>query len=277
MKRVIRKLILGSVIPVGLLVVWHLASAHSVVVPSIGSVAMVLAHPFTEPAELDSASLAAGIALSLTRVAVGFSLAVFTAIPIGLLVGRCRFAREALSPVMAASMAVSPIAWIPVAIIIFGLSSPATMFYGADSWRHDMLDQVRLAIVAVIWMGAFFPMVVNVAAGAAGVRKSYCEAVTVLGAGRRQVLLKVILPGAAPAILTGLRVGAGISWRVIIAAELFPGTRGGLGYMISTSHEVVAYEYAFAGIVVIAAIGLVVDGMLSLAVRRTRRWQVEER
>ena len=69
----------------------------------------------------------------------------------------------------------------------------------------------------------------------------------------------------------------GIAWRVIVAAEIFPGTRGGLGYMIATAHEVVAYEYAFAAIVVIAAIGLSLDGLLRLAAARVGRWQARER
>jgi ABC-type nitrate/sulfonate/bicarbonate transport system permease component len=102
------------------------------------------------------------------------------------------------------------------------------------------------------------------------------EAAAVLGASRPQILRKVILPSALPSILTGLRVGGGIAWRVIIAAEIFPGTRGGLGYMIAASHETASYEYAFAAIIVIAAIGLSLDGLLLLAVRRCR-WQARER
>jgi len=82
---------------------------------------------------------------------------------------------------------------------------------------------------------------------------------------------------AAPSIMVGLRVGGGIAWRAIIAAEIFPGTRGGLGYMIATAHMQGAYEYAFASILVIAAIGLVLDGLLRLAAARVSRWQARQR
>ncbi len=275
--RLIRKVLLGAIVPVVILLVWHFASIGSVVVPSIGSVVNVLAHPFSEPEGLDSTPLVFGVAVSILRVLCGFGLAALSGILIGLLIGRCRLAMEMLSPVMSAAMAVSPIAWIPVTIIVFGLSSPATAIYGERAWEHGLLDQLRFAIVAVIWMGAFFPIALNTAAGAAGVRVGHLEAAAVLGATRRQVLTKIVLPSAAPAILTGLRVGGGIAWRVIIAAEIFPGTRGGLGYMIATAHETAAYEYAFAGIFVIAVIGLSLDGMLRLAAIRVGRWRPRER
>jgi NitT/TauT family transport system permease protein len=271
------RVLLGAVVPAAILVVWHGASVGSAVVPSVGAVLEVLAHPFREPPTLDATSLAAGAAISILRVLGGFGLAVLTAVPVGLWVGRSRLGRDMLAPTMAATMVISPIAWIPVAIIIFGLSSPATALYGDDAWRYGMLDQVRFAIVGVIWLGAFFPIALNAAAGARGVRDAHIETARVLGAGRAQVLTKIILPAAAPAIMTGLRVGGGIAWRVIIAAEIFPGTRGGLGYMIATAHEQASYEYAFASILVIGAIGLVLDGLLRLAARRVCRWQPRER
>jgi len=276
-KRLIIRLLLGALVPVAILVVWHVASVGSVVVPPIGAVIEVLAHPLREPSALDATSLASGATISVLRVVCGFGLAAMTAIPVGLWVGRSRAAMDMLSPTMAAAMVISPIAWIPVTIIAFGLSSPATALYGDEHWRYGLLDQLRFAIVAVIWLGAFFPIALNAAGGAKRVREAHIEAARVLGATRRQVLAKVILPSAAPSIMTGLRVGGGIAWRVIIAAEIFPGTRGGLGYMITTAHEQASYQYAFASIVVIGAIGLVLDAVLRLAEHRVGRWQPKER
>ena len=126
----LRRLLLGAVLPAAILLIWHVASCGSVVVPSIASVVDVLAHPFREPPALDSPSLAFGAGVSLLRVACGFTLAAITAVPVGLLMGRRRTVRELLAPTMAAALAVSPIAWIPVTIIVFGLSSPATAIYG---------------------------------------------------------------------------------------------------------------------------------------------------
>jgi len=274
---VVIRVALGAIVPAAVLVVWHFASVGSVVVPSIAAVLDVLAHPLREPPNLDATSLADGAVASIVRVALGFALAVATAVPVGLLMGRCRLVTDALAPVIAAAMVISPIAWMPVAIITFGLASPATVLHGEAAWRHGLLDELRFAIVAVVWFGAFIPIVINTAAGAKGVRESHLEAARALGASRWQLLRKIILPGAGPAIMTGLRLGGGIAWRVIIVAEIFPGTRGGLGYMITTAHEQAAYEYAFASIAVICLIGLTLDGLLRLAEARVARWQPKER
>ncbi len=277
MPTLVRKVLLGALVPLALLGLWHMASRHSTVVPSIGSVMDVLAHPFREPRTLECASLARGALVSILRVAIGFLLAVFTAVPIGLLIGRNRIFSEIFSPTIALMMVVSPVAWLPVTILVFGLASPATAIYGGDSWAHPILDQLRFAVIAVIWLGAFFPIAVNTAAGAHATRDAHIETVRVLGATHRQVLTKVILPSAAPYIMSGLRLGGGIAWRVIIAAEIFPGTRAGLGYMITQAHAQAAYEYAFAAIVVIALIGIVLDGGLRLATAAVAHWQPKER
>jgi len=273
----IRKIVLGSLVPVCLLAIWHAMSLSSSVAPSIGSVVGVLANPFSAPRDLDTTSLAAGARISILRVLLGFSMAAITGIGAGFLIGASRRGREILAPTMSAALAISPIAWLPVSIIVFGLSTPASVIFGPEAWRHNTLDQLSFAVVAVIWYGAFFPIAMNTASGVRGVRKAHIEAVSVLGATRTQRLTKVVLPASMPAIFTGLRIGAGISWRVIVAAEIFPGTRSGLGYMISESHEIGEYRYAFAAIVVIGAIGLVLDGIFRLLAWRVGHWRPKER
>ena len=272
-----RKILLGSIIPIGLLAIWWAMSASSAVVPSIGSVLGVLANPTEAPADLDTTSISAGAYISVLRVLLGFSLAAATGIAAGFLIGVSRPSREILAPTMSAALAISPIAWLPVSIIVFGLSTPASVLFGQEAWRYNTLDQLSFAVVAVIWYGAFFPIALNTAAGVRSVRRSHIETVGVLGASRTQTLTKVILPAAAPAIFTGLRIGAGVSWRVIVAAEIFPGTRSGLGYMISASHEIGEYKYAFAAIIVIGAIGLALDGGFRLLAHRVSHWQPKER
>ncbi|HRY51481.1 MAG TPA: ABC transporter permease [Candidatus Paceibacterota bacterium] len=267
----------GAWLPLAVLALWHFASADSVIVPPIGAVLDVLIHPFRDPPTLDSMPLARSAGISVVRVFFGFGLAIVTGVPLGLWIGRIQWASDVFSPSLGAAMVISPVAWIPVTILVFGLASPATVLYADEAWRHGLLDQLRFAIIAVIWMGAFFPIVLNTAAGARGVREAHIEAVRVLGANPWQVLFKVILPSAAPTILTGLRVAGGIAWRVIVAAEIFPGTRGGLGYMIATAHTQASYEYAFAGIVVIGMIGLALDGCLRLLALPVCRWQPRER
>ncbi len=273
----LRRILLGSIPFLALLGIWHVGSQRSLVVPSIPEVFNVLAHPLAEPVGIDAPPLAESVCVSLLRVACGFALAALTALPVGLLIGRWRWARELFAPVTAAATAISPIAWVPVMILVFGFTSPASLLYGQNHWKHDLLDQLWLAYLAVIWIGAFFPMTVNIAAAAGGVRNSYIEAATAYGASRRQRLLKVIFPAAAPGILTALRIGGGISWRVIIAAEVFPGTRGGLGYTIVNGQTTGEFQYAFAAILLIATVGLCLDATLAWIARGVGRWQIRER
>ncbi|MFW5839141.1 MAG: ABC transporter permease [Planctomycetota bacterium] len=275
--RQIRRILLGAIPFAALLLLWQVAAGRFWVVPSIADVAAVLADPFARPEGIDAAPLATSVLISLLRVVGGFALAAVTALPIGLLIGRWRPGREIFGPITAATLAVSPIAWLPIMVLVFGFASPASIIAGADHWRYDLLDQLWLAYLAVIWVGAFFPMTLQIAAGTAAVRASYLEAASVWDASPLQRLTKVILPAALPSILSALRLGAGISWRVIIAAEVFPGTRGGLGYMIVNAQAGAEFQYAFAAILVIAAIGLCFDAILALAARRFGRWQVQQR
>jgi sulfonate transport system permease protein len=271
-----RKILLGLIVPTVVLSVWWAMSQSSTVIPSIGSVIDVLLNPMRSPPDLDTTSLAAGAYISILRVLLGFSLAAVTGTAAGLCIGVFRTGREMFSPSISVAMAISPIAWLPVAIILFGLSTPASILFGDSAWQHNTLDQLSFAVVGVIWYGAFFPIALYSASGVRSVRRAHIEAVHVLGATRVQTLTNVILPAAMPAFLTGLRVGAGIAWRVIVAAEIFPGTRSGLGYMISASHELAEYHYAFAAIIVIGAIGLVLDGGFRLLAWRVGHWQPKE-
>ncbi len=273
--RLIRRVLLGAVVPALVLLVWH--GHRGAVVPGVGEVLAVLARPFDQPVGLDSASLGAGLTVSVLRVGIGFGLAALTAIPIGVLLGRSSVVRDLLGPTLSAVMAVSPIAWMPVAILVFGFASVGSAIYGDEAWRADLLDQLSLAVLVVIWVGAFFPIALATAGGTRGVRDAHVEAVRVLGAGRWSVLSKVILPASVPSMVTGLRLGAGVAWRVMVAAEFFPGTRSGLGHMILTALEQAEYRYAFAAIIVIAMIGLVADGTFRLLGRAVGHWQQKER
>lgn len=275
-----RKALLGALLPLVLLTVWHVASMQSVIVPSIVEVLAVFAHPFEPPRALDSGPLAMGVLVSLLRVSLGFGLSAMLAVPLGLWIGRSRLAEEIVSPILSAGMVVSPIAWLPVTILVFGLSSVGRSVFGAESWRPglpSLMEQVSYAVVAVVAVGAFIPMLFNASAGARSVREAHLEVVRMLGAGPLQRFRTVILPASLPAVLTGLRIGAGVAWRVIVAAEIFPGTRSGLGYMIATAQQQASYEYAFAAILVIAVIGLALDGVFRLLLWRVGRWQEKQR
>ena len=269
---------LGLLPPLSLLLLWHLAArGEGTVLPPIRMVADVLAHPFQEPPNLDSLPLADSVMISLLRVALGFGAALLTAVPLGIWVGRSTFARALWMPVIEMGRPISPVAWMPLAIILLGFSSLGSVLYGPDAWKHGLLDQLQLAIVAIIWWGAFFPIFLNTVHGVTHVRRLYLEAALACGATRWRLLGLVILPAALPSMMVGVRLGMGRALMVIVAAEFFPGTRAGLGYFITTSYQVAQYEYAFASIVVIGGIGLVINLTLYTLENRVSRWQARER
>ncbi len=268
---------LGSVLPLILLLCWHLASRCTTVIPSIGTVADVLAHPFREPPNLDCKPLFDTVLISIVRVLAGFLLAVLTAVPLGMSVGVSRLADRLLTPFVEAMRPICPIAWLPVTIVAFGLASVGSLIWGEDAWRHGIASQLQLAMIFIIWWGAFFPLFVNTAAGVKGVRRLYIDAARALGASPRQIFFKVVFPASLPSIMTGLRVALGLAWMVIVAAEFFPGTSAGLGYMITTAHQTARYEYAFAAIIVIGVIGFTMNAVLAALAARLTHWEARER
>ena len=270
--------VLGGILPLGLLFIWHLwANQWSGVVPRPLDVLVVLAHPFETPPNLDSLPLAHSCGMSVLRVAIGYTIAVVTAIPLGLLAGRIAWVRRVLVPITEMARPISPVAWLPVAILVFGFASVGSVVWHEEAWRHSIFNQLQFAMIAVIWWGGFFPIFVNTVHGAEHVKSLYLEAAHMFGASERKVFLDIVLPSALPSILTGMRLGLGIAWRVIIAAELFPGTRAGLGYIIAASHQVAEYQYTFASIIVIALVGLACNSVLYTISKRVSRWQIMER
>jgi ABC-type nitrate/sulfonate/bicarbonate transport system permease component len=148
---------------------------------------------------------------------------------------------------------IPPLAWIPIAILWFGIGIKSAAF--------------------IIFLGAFFPILLNTVSGVRSIDPVIIEAARVLNAGRRFIFLKVLIPGAVPSILTGMRIGLGIGWMSLVAAE-FTGVRQGygLGYMIMTARDIQRPDEIIAGMLVIGLIGLGIDACLRTAERRWVRW-----
>jgi NitT/TauT family transport system permease protein len=132
-------------------------------------------------------------------------------------------------------------------------------------------------MLLIIWYGAFFPIYLAAVHGVRSVRASHLETLSLLGAGRLQELRWLLLPHELPAIASGMRIALGVTWLVIIAAELFPGTRSGLGYLLCTACKTSEYEYTFAAMILIGAIGLATNGALRRFERAVGHWQAAER
>ncbi|MDR1855729.1 MAG: ABC transporter permease [Desulfovibrio sp.] len=190
---------------------------------------------------------------SLGRVAAGTGLAVLLGIPLGLALGASARFRSVAQPVINFLRPIPPLAWIPLAILWFGLGFASAVY--------------------LIFLGAFFPVVLSTCSGVASVERVHVEALKVLGAGRWAIWRKVLLPGAMPSVLTGVRVGMGIGWMTLVAAE-FTGVRGGygLGFMIMNARDLQRIDEVVAGMVAIGCIGLAMEWGLARVSRRLLRW-----
>jgi NitT/TauT family transport system permease protein len=194
------------------------------------------------------------IGASLMRVAVGFGLAVLVAVPAGLWMGWVAGAFETLNPVFQILRPISPIAWIPIAILWFGVGNASPIF--------------------LIFMASVFPMVVQTTAGVHTIERRYLWAAENFGVSRATLFTRVVIPAVLPQIIVGMRVGLGVAWLVVVAAEMIA-LRSGLGYLIIDSRNAGnRYDLVIAGMAIIGLIGLSLDGIMRRLERlRIVRWR----
>ncbi len=208
--------------------------------------------------EIQRGTLFEHIGHSLTRVAVGTILAIVTSIPVGIAMSTNRFVAAFLTPVLRFFAVLAGIAWIPIATLWFG--------YGFG------------AITFVIFNAVFFVVAYNTMLGVASIPQAVRNAAASLGATPRQILIEVLLPGALPNIVTGIRTGMGYAWRGLIAAEMIA-TNAGLGYMLFMGRDFYRTEVILLGMILIGAIWLAMDRLILAPVeRRTiERWGLARR
>lgn len=194
------------------------------------------------------------LAASLERVLAGFGVALVLAIPIGILMGWSPAFDTVMDPLVELVRPVPPLAWLPLAITWFGIGIFSAAF--------------------LIFLGSFFPIVLNTVTGVKSVDPCLVEAARTLGARRKTILARVLVPGSLPSIITGLRIGIGIGWMTVIAAEMTGVKSGyGLGYMIMTARDVANYSYVVAGMVVIGLVGFLMDRIIRTFEKRLLRWR----
>lgn len=191
------------------------------------------------------------IQASVVRVTVGFLIAAAVAIVLGMALGRSPRIAAYTMPILDLIRPISVIAWIPLAILWFGLGDKSAWF--------------------IIFLGAFFPIFTNTIVGAQSVAKIHVQVAQCFGAGRWLFIRKVLFPSALPYIVAGLRVGLGVGWMCVIAAELIAATSG-LGYMIQMARTTIETEKVIAGMVVIGVIGFIMNAIMLWIERRLVSW-----
>ena len=232
-----------------LLALWHYAVVWTAntILPSPFSVAKglgQLAHKHV---------LWADIGDSLRRVALGYGLAAIVGIPLGLTLGWYPALNQVVNPVIQILRPISPVAWIPVAIVLFGVGD--------------------LPAVFLIFLSAFFPILVACVSSVSNVPAIFRRAGRNFGLSPSELLSRVVFPAALPQILIGLRIALGVSWLVVVAAEMIA-VDSGLGYLVIDSRNAgKRYDLVVAAMLVIGLIGLVLDlGFRRLERLRPVRW-----
>jgi len=188
------------------------------------------------------------VVASLFRVSVGFVLAVLVGVPLGLVCGWVPRLSQALNPLIQVLRPISPIAWIPVAILWFGVDDRAPIF--------------------LIFLASVFPITVASMAAVQGIQPVYLRAARNFGLGRAELFRRVILPATLPQVLTAIRISLGIAWLVVVAAEMIA-VNSGLGFLIIDARNAgKRYDLVVAGMLLIGLIGLCLDQL----VRRLERF-----
>ncbi len=249
-----KRTVLKLMMPLAIIALWETLSIsihNQFILPDIQSVLMVLLSPGTDI--MGSGSLIENALMSLQRVCLGFLVATCLAVPLGVSMGRWEPLREALDGIVSALRPVPPLAWVPLALawLKIGLAS----------------------IVFIIALGAFFPVLLNTIQGVRGVKKNWIEAISMMGAKEHDLMVRVILPAAAPEIWTGMRIGFGIAWMCLVAAEMLPGTSTGLGYLIMYAYSWGQIQVVMAGMIAIGIIGIGIDRFFVTVERRWLSWR----
>ncbi|MEO7743209.1 MAG: ABC transporter permease [Usitatibacter sp.] len=187
---------------------------------------------------------------SIKREAVAFLWAT-SAIPLGIAMGWWRAVEEQVDPLVEVLRPVPPLAWIPLSILWFGVGDTQNQF--------------------IIFLGCFFPILLNTIAGVKGVEPNLVRAARCLGASEGRILWRVVLRAAMPQIITGVRVGLGVGWMALVAAELV-GANSGLGFLINDARTVLRTDYVIVGMATIGVVGLAIDSAIRAAGAKLLPW-----
>ncbi|MCA3273622.1 MAG: ABC transporter permease [Roseomonas sp.] len=251
----LKGLMLALVVPLALLLGWHLAvkAGMTRLIPSPADVAEYMVD-FAVGGIWDdafSATLHIHLFASMTRVYGGFALAALVAVPLGLLIGRNEKVRALLDPFLQLMRPIPVTAWLPLSMILFGLG-PRSAFF-------------------LVFLGAFYPILLNTVFGVRSVEKRLFEAASMLGCSGSAQFFRVVLPASLPSIFTGLRLGLGLAWFVIVVGEM-TGVPQGLGAVIMDGRTLSRTELVICGMIVIGIAGFISDRIIVAIMNRLLRW-----
>ena len=205
-----------------------------------------IVRPFFKDGEMNQ-GIGRFAVLSLVRVAKGFTLAILIGTPLGFLLGLSKTFQQTFDPVIQILRPISPLAWLPLGLVVFGRSEPAAIF--------------------TIAVCAMWPTVINTAVGVRSINPDYLNVGRVLRLSTFTMMRKIIIPATMPYVFTGYRLSLGIAWLVIVASEMLTGAPGVGGFLWQEYNSLV-YSHILLSIVTIGVIGFALDRLMSMAERR---------
>lgn len=251
----LRTVALAISFPIVLVLAWHFAThdrPHTLIPPP-SEVWLALRDLAVGGINDDafSETLHLHLLASVQRVFGGFGLALLVALPLGLLIGRIALVRQIIDPTLQLLRPVPVTAWLPLAMIIFGLG-PRSAFF-------------------LVFLGAFYPILVNTIFGVRSVEPRLFEAAAMLGCSGVAQFFRVVLPASLPSVFTGIRLGLGFAWVVIVVGEM-TGVQTGLGALIMDARQLSRTDIVIAGMIVIGIVGFLSDRLAMLVGRKMLAW-----
>ena len=239
--------ILGLAVFVG---IWALIAQETSNLPgpyaTWQSAEVLFAHPFYNNGPNDQ-GIGWNILYSLYRVGIGFGMAALVGIPLGFMIGRFKFLSDMTAPVISLLRPVSPLAWLPIGLLVFKQAEPASIY--------------------VIFISSIWPMILNTAVGVRQVPQDYLNVARVLNLSEWKVFTRILFPAVVPHVLTGIRLSIGIAWLVIVAAEMLTGGVG-IGFWVWDEWNNLNVAHIIIAIFVVGIVGLLLEQMLVFIAKR---------
>jgi len=234
-----------------IIVIWqalfHLGYLNPVLLPPPSQIALAFRDL------LQSGDLPRHIGISMLRVLEGFGIAALLGLGLGVAIGLSRTLDRWTDLIIQVVKPIPPIAWIPLAILWFGIGEQSKVY--------------------IIFLGAFFPIIINTIDGIRQTDHKFVEVARLLDVPRLKFVRQVVLPGALPAIMTGLRVGLMVAWMCVVAAELIAASSG-IGYLIMDARQLSQSDVVFVGMITIGVIGKLMDSLIKRVEKRLISWKV---
>ncbi len=228
---------------------WAMLSHNSALpgpVPTFEAAVKLFSDPFYNNGPNDQ-GIGWNILSSMSRVGMGFGMAVLIGVPAGFLIGRFAFLNRMTSPIVSLMRPVSPLAWLPIGLLVFKEAQPAAIW--------------------VIFISSVWPVILNTAVGVTRVPQDYLNVARVLNLSEWKVMSRILFPAVLPYLLTGIRLGVGVAWLVIVAAEMLTGGTG-IGFWVWDEWNNLKVEHIIIAIFVVGVVGLMLEQLVLWAARR---------